>query len=89
MKGRGQYTPEQIDRILGEHQGGVAAKEITSRHGMSLDVFHHQRRKCSGLGKFKVQRLKALEDQKRRPKRILADQALNFQLLKNALPMEW
>jgi len=43
----------------------------------------------SGLGKAELQRLKALEDENRRLKRMVADQALNIQVLKDALGKEW
>ena len=89
MKAPRKYTDEQIVSILQEHQGGVTAKEIIRRHGISLDTFYRWKRKYSGLGKAEVQRLKALEDENRRLKRIVADQALNVQVLKDALGREW
>ena len=84
-----QYTDEQIVSILQEHQGGVTAQEIIRRHGISLDTFYRWKRKYRGLGKAEVQRLKALEDENRRLKRMVADQALNIQVLKDALGKEW
>ncbi len=84
-----KYTDEQIVRILQEHQGGVTAKEIIRRHGISLDTFYRWKRKYSGMGKVEVQRLKALEEENRRLKRIVADQALNIQVLKDVVGKEW
>jgi len=84
-----KYTDEQTVRILQEHQGGVTAKELIHRHGASLDTFYRWKRKYSGMGKAEVQRLKALEDENRRLKRIVADQALNLQVLKDALGRDW
>jgi putative transposase len=89
MKARRRYTDEQIVSILQEHQGEVTAKEIIRRHGISLDTFYRWKRKYSGLGKVELQRLKALEDENRRLKRIVADQTLNIQVLKDALGKEW
>ena len=84
-----KYTDEQIVAILQEHQGGVTAKEVIRRHGISLDTFYRWKRRYSGLGKVELQRLKALEDENRRLKRIVADQTLNIQVLKDALGKEW
>jgi putative transposase len=84
-----KYTDDQIVGILQEHQGGLTAKEIIRRHGISLDTFYRWKRKYSGLGKMELQRLKALEDENRRLKRMVADQALNIQVLKDALGKDW
>jgi putative transposase len=89
MKALRKYTDEQIISILQEHQGGVTAKEIIRRHGIALDTFYRWKRKYSGLGKAELTRLKGLEDENRRLKRMVADQALNIQLLKDALGKEW
>ena len=89
MKVHRKYTDEQIVAILHEHQGGVTAKEVIRRHGISLDTFYRWKRKYAGLGKAELQRLKALEDENRRLKRMVADQALNIQVLKDALGKEW
>ena len=84
-----KYTDDQIVAILQEHAGGVTAKEVIRRHGISLDTFYRWKRKYRGMGKAEVQRLKALEDENRRLKRIVADQTLNIQVLKDALGKEW
>lgn len=89
MKRKRQYTDDQIVSILQEHQGGVTAKEVIRRHGLSLDTFYRWKRKYSGVDKAELQRLKALEDENRRLKRMVADQALNIQVLKDALGKEW
>lgn len=89
MKAARKYTDEQILAIVQEHQGGVTAKEVIRRHGISLDTFYRWKRKYSGVDKGELQRLKALEDENRRLKRVVADQALNIQVLKDALGKEW
>lgn len=89
MKGKRKYTDEQIVAILLEHQGGVTAQEVIRRHGVSLDTFYRWKRQYSGMTKAELQRLKALEDENRRLKRMVADQALNIQVLKDALGKEW
>ena len=89
MSTRRRYTDEQIVAILQEHNGGVKAPEIIRRHGISLDTLYRWKRKYAGLGKAELRRLKALEDENRRLKRMVADQALNIQVLKDALGKEW
>lgn len=89
MKATRKYTDEQIVAILQEHHGGVTAKEVIRRHGISLDTFYRWKRQYSGMGKAELQRLKGLEDENRRLKRMVADQALNIQVLKDALGKEW
>lgn len=89
MKAKRKYTDEQILAILQEHQGGVTAKEVIRRHGLSLDTFYRWKRRFSGMTKPELQRVKGLEDENRRLKRMVADQALNIQVLKDALGKEW
>jgi len=89
MKARRKYTDDQIVAILHEQQGGITAKEVIRRHGISLDTFYRWRRKYSGMSKVELTRLKTLEDENRRLKRLVADQALNIVVLKDALGKEW
>lgn len=84
-----KFTDEQIVAILQEHQGGVTARAVIRRHGIALDTFYRWKRQYSGMTKAELQRLKALEDENRRLKRMVADQALNIQVLKDALGKEW
>lgn len=84
-----RYTDEQIVRILQEHSGGVTAAEVVRRHGIALDTLYRWKRKFSGVNQAEVRRLKALEDENRRLKRVVADQVLNIQVLKDALGKEW
>jgi putative transposase len=82
---RREFTDEAILAILAEHQGGVTAREIIRRHGIPLDTFYRWKREFSGVTRHDVQRLRALEDENARLKRMVADQALNIQVLKDAL----
>ncbi|HEX6991309.1 MAG TPA: transposase [Gemmatimonadales bacterium] len=89
MPKRRKRTDDEIVAILQEHHGGLTAKEVIRRHGISLDTFYRWKRQYSGMTKAELQRLKALEDENRRLKRMVADQALNIQVLKDALGKEW
>jgi len=90
-KGKRQrrYTDEQIVQILQEQAGGAAPAELIRRHGISMDTLYRWRRKYSGVNRAEVQRLKALEDENRRLKRLVAEQALNVQVLKDVLGKTW
>ena len=89
MKRRRRYTDDQIVSILQEHSGGVTAAEVIRRHGISLDTLYRWKRKYRGVDKVELQRLKALEDENRRLKRMVAHQALNIQVLKDAPGKDW
>jgi len=89
MPRRRKYTADQIVTILHEHAGGVTAKEVVRRHGIALDTFYRWKRQYGGVDKAELQRLRVLEDENRRLKRVVADQALNIQVLKDALGKEW
>jgi putative transposase len=90
MSPRGRrHTPDEIVAILKEHTGAVTANAVIRRHGISLDTLYRWKRKYGGVDRPELQRLQALEDENRRLKRLVADQALNVQVLKDALGKEW
>jgi putative transposase len=82
---RSRFTEEQIIGILQEAEAGAAVKEVLRRHGISHDTFYRWKKKYGGMDVSEARRLKQLEDENRRLKRIVADQALNLQVLKDLL----
>jgi putative transposase len=78
------FTETQIVAILKEHEGGVATKDLCRRHGVSPATFYNWKAKFGGMEVSDVAKMKALEDENRRLKRIVADQALNIDVLKMA-----
>lgn len=86
---RSRFTEEQIVGILQEHAGGAKISELVRRHGISRETFNRWKKKYGGLQVEDTRRLKALEDENRRLKRIVADQALNLQVLKDVLGRKW
>ena len=62
---------------------------LLRRHGISRETFYKWRRKYGGARVDEVKRLRALEEENRRLKRVVADQALNIQVLKDLLGKEW
>jgi len=86
---RSRFTEGQIVAILQESAAGAKTGELIRRHGISRETFYKWRRKYGGAKIDEVKRLRALEDENRRLKRIVADQTLNIQVLKDLLGKEW
>lgn len=86
---KSRFTEEQIVGILQEQAAGGKTLEVIRRHGISRETFYNWRRKYGGLKVSEAKRLKQLEDENRRLKRVVADQALNIQVLKDVLGKEW
>jgi putative transposase len=82
---KSRFTEGQIVAVLAEAEAGAGTDELCRRHGISRNTFYHWRKKYGGLGVPEARRLKQLEDQNRRLKRVVADQALNLQVLKDLL----
>ena len=85
-----RFTEEQIIRILKENEsGGVTAREVCRRHGVSHSTFFKWRAKFGGMQVSDARRLKSLEDENRRLKRIVADLTLDNTLLKDINSKKW
>jgi putative transposase len=85
---RARFTTEQIIAILQEHAAGAAPAELMRRHGISRQTFYHWKKQYGDMQVSDARRLKTLEDENRRLKRLVADQALNLQILKDVLGKE-
>ena len=81
---KSRYTETQIVAILKEHEAGIATKDLCRKHGVSPATFYSWKAKFGGMEVSDVAKMKALEDENRRLKRIVADQALNIDVLKMA-----
>lgn len=86
---KSRFTEEQIVGILQELEAGAKMAELCRRHGVVDATIHRWRRKYGGLQVSDARRLKALEDENRQLKRIVADQALNLQVVKDLLGKKW
>ncbi len=86
---RSRFTEEQIIGILREQKAGVATAEVCRRHGVSSATFYKWKAKFGGLDVSEARRLKALEDENARLKRMLADAMLDNVALKDLLGKKW
>lgn len=86
MSNRGRrYTEEQIIAILKEAEAAPTVGEVIRRHGLAPKTYYRWKAKYAGMEVSDAKRLRSLEDENRRLKRIVADQTLNIQVLKELL----
>lgn len=88
MKGK-RYSEEQIVRMVGEVEGGKPIAQVCREYGVSEQSVYRWRTKYGGLELSDVQRLKQLEEENRRLKKLVADQALDIQILKEVNAKKW
>ena len=86
---RKRYTEEQIISILKEADKGAAPRDLCRKHGMAEATFYAWRRKYGGLEVSEAKRIRELEDENRRLKKLVADQALDIDMLKEISRKKW
>ena len=82
---RSRFSEEQIIGILKEHQAGLGAKELCRKHGVSDATFYKWRSKYGGMEVPDVRKLKALETENAKLKKLLAEQMMDVSTLKEML----
>jgi putative transposase len=82
---KSRFSEEQIIGILKEHQAGIGAKELCRKHGVSDGTFYKWRSKYGGMEVSEAKRLKALEAENAKLKKMLAEQMLDVAMLKEML----
>jgi len=82
---RARFSEKQIIAVLKEAEAGVKVTELCRRHGISEATFYTWRSKYGGLEVSEMRRLRQLEEENRRLKAIVADQALDLRTLKDVL----
>jgi putative transposase len=82
---RKRFSEEQIISILKEAETGVKVLDICRKYGISDATFYNWKTKYCGLTVSELKRLKSLEDENRRLKSIVADQALDIRALKDVV----
>jgi putative transposase len=85
MMRKGRFSQEQIIGILRKQEAGMATAEACRRHGISSATFYAWKAKYGGLEVSEAKRLKTLEDENRKLKKLLAEQMLDNATLKELL----
>jgi putative transposase len=84
-----RYKEDQIIRILKEVESGISVTEVCRKYGVSEQTVYRWRNKYGGLETSELQRLRALEAENSRLKRIVAQQALDIDALKEVVSKKW
>ncbi len=84
-----RFTEEQIIAVLKEAEAGAATKELCRRHGISEPTFYNWKAKYAGMTVSEARRLKELEAENGKLKRLLADAELDKAALKDLLGRKW
>ena len=82
---RSRFTEEQIIGVLKEHQAGVSAADLCRKHGISDATFYNWRSKYGGMEVSEAKRLKQLEEENAKLKKLLAESVMDVSTLREML----
>jgi putative transposase len=82
---KGRFSEEQIIKVLKEHQAGMPAAELCRKHGISDATFYTWRSKYGGMEVSDARKLKAIGEENRKLKKLLAEAMLDVATLREAL----
>jgi putative transposase len=86
---RKRFSEEQIVGILKEHEAGVTVSELCRKHGVSDASIYKWKAKYGGLDVSEAKRLKQLEDENNKLKKLLAEAMLDITMLKDIASKKW
>jgi putative transposase len=86
---RKRFTEEQIIAVLREHEAGMKTGDLARKHGISEATIYNWKAKFGGMDVSDAKRLKALEDENGKLKKLLADAMLDNSALKDLLAKKW
>ena len=84
-----RFTDSQIIAILKQAEGGAPGPELCREHGMSTATFYKWRSKFGGMDASLMARMKELEDENRRLKKMYAEERLKAEIVAEALAKKW
>lgn len=82
---KSRFSEERIIEVLKEHQAGIPTAEVCRKHGISEATFYNWRNRYGGMEVSDARRVKSLEEENRRLKKLLAESMLDVATLKEAL----
>lgn len=85
MSRRKRHTPEQIAPIMRQQEAGLKVAEVCRQNGISEQTFYRWKSKYGGMGSLELRRLEHLEEENRRLKKIVGDQALEIDAMKTII----
>ncbi len=86
---KSRYTEEQIIRVLQQVEAGQKVKDVIREHGIAEQTYYRWKSKYGGMDVSEARRLKELELENRRLKKLVADLSLDKEILKDALGRKW
>lgn len=86
---KSKFSEKQILDILKEQDYGKTVVEISRKHNISPATFHNWKNKYAGMSEQEMVRLRELEAENSRLKRIVADQSLDIQIMKDVISKKW
>ena len=86
---KSRFTEEQIVALLKEADAGVGARELCRKHGVTEQTFYRWRKKYGGLEVGDAKKLRSLEEENRKLKKLLAESMLEIAAIKDVLTKKW
>ena len=86
---KGRFTESQIFQVLKEAEAGIPVPELCRKHGMSNASFYKWRAKYGGMDTSMMKRMKELEQENARLKKMYAEEKLKAEIVAEALEKKW